>query len=55
MTGRPRPAGSTGIRLTLDDWEAKTQLGEVDRRSIAEIQETCVELPIPAKVCQYDN
>ncbi|CAG8451846.1 10392_t:CDS:10 [Dentiscutata heterogama] len=33
--------------ITLEEWESKTQLTEVQKQSVLELQEACAELPLP--------
>ena len=36
--------------ITLEEWEAKTQLTETQRQSVLELQDACAELPLPEGV-----
>ncbi|CAI2174129.1 14468_t:CDS:10 [Funneliformis geosporum] len=33
--------------ITLEEWEAKTQLTEIQRQGVLELQDACAELPLP--------
>ncbi|CAG8436571.1 4543_t:CDS:2, partial [Scutellospora calospora] len=33
--------------ITLEEWESKTQLTEIQKQSVLELQEACAELPLP--------
>ncbi|CAG8471282.1 5572_t:CDS:10 [Ambispora leptoticha] len=33
--------------ITLEEWESKTQLTELQKQSVLEIQDACLELPLP--------
>jgi hypothetical protein len=36
--------------ITLEEWEAKTKLTELQRQSVLELQDACAELPLPEGV-----
>ncbi|RIB08130.1 Sec34-like family-domain-containing protein [Gigaspora rosea] len=42
MTAQLRNKG-----ITLEEWESKTQLTELQKQSVLELQEACAELPLP--------
>jgi hypothetical protein len=38
--------------ISLEEWEEKTQLSEKEKQSVFELQEACVELPLPSNWVQ---
>lgn len=36
--------------ITLEEWETKTKLTELQRQSVLELQDACAELPLPEGV-----
>jgi hypothetical protein len=35
---------------SLEEWEEKTRLSELERQSVFELQDSCTELPLPPEV-----